>query len=94
MKSFRKKHLTNQKPRDRIAKLNSIARDLNDGSKEIQKNFKKGLTSRDERARIANVPPMRRVPCKLNNVTTHQPKRLTRMLRTDVSLSEVSLERR
>ena len=69
MKSFRKKHLTNQKPRDRIAKLNSIARDLNDGSKEIQKNFKKGLTSRDERARIANVPPMRRVPCKLNNVT-------------------------
>ena len=69
MKSFRKKHLTNQKPRDRIAKLNFIVRDLNSGSEEIQKNFKKGLTSRDERARIANVPPMRRVPCKLNNVT-------------------------
>ena len=30
---------------------------------------KKCLTNRDERARIANVPPMRRVPCKLNNVT-------------------------
>lgn len=69
MKSFRKKHLTNQKPRDRIAKLNFIVRDLNSGSEEIQKNFKKGLTSGDERARIANVPPMRRVPCKLNNVT-------------------------
>ena len=69
MKSFRKKLLTNSGKRDRIAKLNSIARDLNEGANEIQKNFKKCLTNRDERARIANVPPMRRVPCKLNNVT-------------------------
>ena len=27
------------------------------------------MTNGDERVRIANVPPMRRVPCKLNNVT-------------------------
>ena len=27
------------------------------------------MTNGDEGARIANVPPTRRVPCKLNNVT-------------------------
>jgi hypothetical protein len=37
--------------------------------KEKKKISKKCLTNRDERARIANVPPVRRVPCKLNNVT-------------------------
>ena len=37
--------------------------------KKFKRISKKGLTSRGERARIANVPPMRRVPCKLNNVT-------------------------
>ena len=37
--------------------------------KKFKRISKKCLTNRDERARIANVPPMRRVPCKLNNVT-------------------------
>ena len=70
MKSFRKKLLTNSGKRDRIAKLNSIARDLKRRvPNEMKKISKKCLTNRDERARIANVPPMRRVPCKLNNVT-------------------------
>ena len=35
----------------------------------MKKISKKCLTNRDERARIENVPPTRRVPCKLNNVT-------------------------
>ena len=62
--------MTNAKRRDRIAKLNSIARDLKRRvPNEMKKISKKCLTNRDERARIANVPPMRRVPCKLNNVT-------------------------
>ena len=62
--------MTNAKRRGRIAKLNSVARDLKKRVRnEMKKISKKCLTNRDERARIANVPPMRRVPCKLNNVT-------------------------
>ena len=37
--------------------------------KKFKRISKKCLTNRNERVRIANVPPMRRVPCKLNNVT-------------------------
>ena len=39
--------------------------------KELEKKY---LTNRSECAKIANVPPLERVPCKLNNVTneTHQ----------------------
>ena len=43
---------------------------------------------------LSLLPLSQRIPSKLNNVTTHPAQRLTRMLRKDVSLSEVSLERR
>ena len=66
-----KKYLTNEKRYDRIAKLNSIVQDLikSQRRKKSKKISKKCLTNRNECAKIANVPPMRRVPCKLNNVT-------------------------
>ena len=70
LEKFSKKHLTNQKPRDRIAKLNSIARDLNDGSKEIQKNFKKVLDKTGQRwysiKAVASDGPGERVSEKKN----------------------------
>ena len=70
LEKFSKKLLTNSGKRDRIAKLNSIARDLKRRvPNEMKKISKKCLTNGDERVRIANVPLMRRVPCKLNNVT-------------------------
>ena len=69
-KTSRKKPLTKRARRGRIAKLNFIVRDPGRRARKKEKKIsKKRLTKGEERARIENVPPRRRVPCKLNNVT-------------------------
>ena len=69
-KKIRKNLLTKARRRGKITKPNCIVREPEKRVlKEMKKISKKCLTNRKERARIANVPPRWRVPCKLNNVT-------------------------
>lgn len=69
-KETEKNLLTKARRRGKITKPNCIVREPEKRVlKEMKKISKKCLTNRKERARIANVPPRWRVPCKLNNVT-------------------------
>ena len=67
-----KKGLTSEGEPDIIYRLSQTGLRREARTKKFEKTWKKFLTNARECVKIATVPPMRRAPCKLNNVTNEK----------------------
>ena len=68
-----KKGLTSEGEPDIVYRLSQAeSSDESRERKKFEKTWKKFLTNARECAKIVTVPPMRRAPCKLNNVTNEK----------------------